>query len=110
MFFNKIIHGTQYYRAPTPLPNEWETDISRFENYGLDAFQIRINWRWNERVENVYDFSDIDRLFELAEKYDRKVIVKFLLECAPQYIFDKYGISYIQGFSFPPKWIIEQVL
>lgn len=98
MFFNKIIHGTQYYRAPTPLPNEWETDISRFENYGLDAFQIRINWRWNERVENVYDFSDIDRLFELAEKYDRKVIVKFLLECAPQYIFDKYG-----GVRIGPK-------
>jgi hypothetical protein len=27
---------------------------------------------------------------ELAEKYNRKVIIKFLLECAPQYVFDKY--------------------
>ena len=90
MFFDEIIHGTQYYRSPTPLPEEWEGDISNLADYSLDAFQIRINWRWNERVEGVYDFSDVDRLIELAEKYNRKVIIKFLLECAPQYVFDKY--------------------
>ena len=90
MFFDEIIHGTQYYRSPTPLPEEWEGDIANLENFNLDTFQIRINWRWNERVEGVYDFSDVDRLMELAEKYNRKVIIKFLLECAPQYVFDKY--------------------
>ena len=91
MIFNEILHGTQYYRAPTPLADEWETDIARFDEIGIDAFQIRINWRWNERKEGEYDFSDVDRLLELAEKYNRKVIMKFLLECAPQYVFDKYG-------------------
>ena len=91
MFFNEILHGTQYYRSPTPLADEWETDIAKFDEIGIDAFQIRINWRWNERKEGEYDFSDIDRLLELAEKYNRKVIMKFLLECAPQYVFDKYG-------------------
>ncbi|MBQ2769477.1 MAG: beta-galactosidase [Clostridia bacterium] len=91
MFFDEIIHGTQYYRSPTPLPEEWEEDISNLEKFNLDALQIRINWRQNERVEGEYDFSDVDRLMELAEKYNRKVIIKFLLECAPQYVFDKYG-------------------
>lgn len=95
MFFDRIIHGTQYFRAPTPLADEWETDLSRFEGFGLDAFQIRINWRWYERKEGEYDFSDIDRLLELAKKYDRKVIMKFMLECAPQYVFDKYGADRI---------------
>lgn len=90
MFFDEIIHGTQYYRSPTPLPEEWEGDISNLESFSLDTFQIRINWRWNERVEGVYDFSDVDRLMELAEKYNKKVIIKFLLECAPQYVFEKY--------------------
>lgn len=90
MFFDEIIHGTQYYRSPTPLPEEWEEDISNLGDYNLDAMQIRINWRWNEKAEGVYDFSDVDRLMELAEKYNRKVIIKFLLECAPQYVFDKY--------------------
>lgn len=90
MLFNEIIHGTQYYRAPTPLSEEWEEDIKNLENYNIDAFQIRMNWRWNERVEGVYDFSDVDRLLELAEKNGRKVIMKFLLECAPQYVYEKY--------------------
>lgn len=90
MLFDEIIHGTHYYRAPTPLPNEWEKDIADFEKFGIDAFQIRMNWRWNERKENEYDFSDVDRLLELAEKNGRSVMMKFLLECAPQYIYEKY--------------------
>ena len=91
MKFDRIIHATQYYRAPTPKKDEWEFDISRLSDISLDTFQIRINWRWNERVEGLYDFSDVDELFDLAEKYNKKVIIKFLLECAPQYVFDKYG-------------------
>ena len=91
MKFDKIIHATQYYRAPTPKREEWQTDISRLSDYSLDTFQIRINWRWNERREGVYTFSDVDELFDLAERHNKKVIVKFLLECAPQYVFDKYG-------------------
>lgn len=91
MIFDEIIHGTQYYRSPTPLPEEWEGDMANMAEFQLDAIQIRVNWRWNEKRENEYDFSDVDRLMELAEKYNRKVIIKFLLECAPQYIFDKYG-------------------
>lgn len=91
MFFDDIIHGTQYYRSPTPLPEEWEGDIANLENFNLDVMQIRINWRQNEIREGEYNFSDVDRLMELAEKYNRKVVIKFLLECAPQYVFDKYG-------------------
>lgn len=98
MFFDEIIHGTQYYRTPTPLPHEWEQDIPNLEKYNIDAFQIRMNWRWNERRENEYDFSDVDRLIELAEKNGRKVIMKFLLECAPQYIYEKY-----EGTRIGPK-------
>ncbi|MBQ8394138.1 MAG: beta-galactosidase [Clostridia bacterium] len=91
MIFDEIIHGTQYYRSPTPLPDEWEGDIARMAEFNIDALQIRINWRNNERRENEYDFSDVDKVMELAEKYNKKVVVKFLLECAPQYVFDKYG-------------------
>jgi len=52
MFFDEIIHGTQYYRTPTPTPSEWEGDIERMEEFNIDAFQIRMNWRWNERKED----------------------------------------------------------
>ena len=90
MFFKEIIHGTQYYRAPTPLKEEWEGDLANMGKYTLDTIQIRINWRWNERLENEYDFSDVDELMRLAKKQGKKVFIKLLLECAPQYVFDKY--------------------
>ena len=98
MIFDEIIHGTQYYRAPTPLPEEWEGDIARMEDFALDAFQIRINWRWNEKQEGAYDFSDVDRLMELSQKHGRKVMIKLLLECAPQYVYEKY-----EGARIGPK-------
>ena len=60
-------------------------------NFGLDLMQIRLQWRQNERKEGSYTFDDVDMLFTLAEKYDREVIIKFMLEDAPQYIFEKYG-------------------
>ena len=76
MTLNEILYATQYYRAPTPLAEEWETDISKLGDIAIDTFQIRINWRWNERKEDEYDFSDVDRLMELAAKYNKKVIIK----------------------------------
>lgn len=86
----KMLYGTQYYRFPTPLKEEWENDLSKMGNYSLDTFQIRINWRANEIKEDVYNFDDVDELVRLSHKYNKKIIIKFLLECAPQYIFDKY--------------------
>ncbi|MBR2623200.1 MAG: beta-galactosidase [Clostridia bacterium] len=91
MFFDEIIHGTQYYRSPTPLPEEWEGDLANMADFHLDVIQIRINWRNNELREDEYTFDDVDRLMELAEKYNKKVAMKFLLECAPNYVFHKYG-------------------
>jgi beta-galactosidase GanA len=87
---NNFVYGSQYYRAPTPLPDEWEYDMEKMEDAGIDTIQFRIQWRWNERIEDQYTFDDIDRLFELSEKYKKKVIIKFLMENAPDYIFHKY--------------------
>lgn len=101
MILNQFIYGTQYYRAPTPLPGEWEDDISKFEALGLNTFQVRAQWRRNEPSEGHFFFDDIDRLFELAKKYKRQVIFKFMLENAPQYIFHKYD-GERQGFDGAP--------
>ena len=87
----EMLYGTQYYRAPTPLAAEWAKDLAALGDYGLDTIQLRLNWRNNERAEDVYTFEDVDRLMDLAEQNGKKVIIKFLLECAPQYVFDRYG-------------------
>ena len=37
-YFDDIIYGTQYYRAPTPLQSEWEQDILKMDEFGIDTF------------------------------------------------------------------------
>ena len=83
--------GTQYYRAPTPLSHEWAGDIKKIADLGMDCFQIRILWRQNERIKGVYEFDDVDKLLELARANGRKVIIKFLLENAPDYVFEEFA-------------------
>ena len=77
-YFDNIVYGTQYYRAPTTLPCEWEQDIIKMEEINMDTLQIRVQWRQNERGEDNYYFDDVDKLFDLAEKYGKKVVFKFL--------------------------------
>ena len=86
----KFVYGAQYYRAPTPLPDEWEHDMAKMQEAGIDTVQLRVQWRKNEPREDEYYFDDLDKLFELAEKHKRKVIFKFLMENAPDYIYEKY--------------------
>ena len=103
--FKSFLYGTQYYRAPTPLPTEWEGDMQALTANNIETLQLRLNWRQNEPREDEYVFDDVDRLMDLAEKYDKKVVIKFLLECAPQYIFDKYDGTRIgpKGEKIPPE-------
>lgn len=82
--------GVQYYRQPTPLPSEWEADLVAIEQMGFDVIQLRPQWRWHERNEGELDFTDLDRLFELASAKKLKVIFKFFLETAPEWLFDRY--------------------
>lgn len=70
-------------------------------DFGLDLMQIRLQWRQNETREGSYTFDDVDMLFTLAEKYNREVIIKFMLEDAPQYIFEKYG-GYRRNYDGTP--------
>ncbi len=100
-YFDNIVYGTQYYRAPTPIEPEWEQDIIRMGELDIEALQIRVQWRQNERGEDNYYFDDVDKLFDLAEKHNKKVVFKFLLENAPQYIFDKYDGTRLNADGTP---------
>ncbi len=83
-------YAIQYYRPPTPLPDEWNIDLPNIRKLGFDAIQLRVQWRWSEPAEGKYIFDDIDKLFDLAEKNNLKVLFKFLMETAPDYIYQKY--------------------
>lgn len=85
-----FVYGTQYYRPPTPTPQEWERDLKAIAALGMDTIQLRVQWRWHEPAPGAYRFEDLDELFGLARKHGLRVIFKFMLETAPQYVFDRY--------------------
>ena len=80
--------GVQYHRAPTPLPEEWPGDLQEIKKAGYTHIQFRPQWRWHERIRGKPTWDDLDRLFDLAEKNKLRVVLKPMLETAPDWVFD----------------------
>lgn len=87
---NYIEYGTHYYRAPAPEPEEWEKDIDNIKKLGFDSLQIRMQWRWHERIKGQFKWDDSDRIFEICKQRGVRVIVQFMLETAPEWLFDEH--------------------
>ncbi len=85
-----FLFGSQYYRYPTPGPECWEKDIAKAKSLNLDFIQLRPQWRVHERREGIYEWDDIDRLFDICRKHGMKIVFKFMLETGPEWLFDKY--------------------
>lgn len=79
--------GVQYHRAPTPLPEEWKGDLKEIKKAGYTHIQFRPQWRWHERMRGTPTWNDLDQLFDLAEKNRLRVILKPMLETAPDWVF-----------------------
>lgn len=82
--------GSQYYRAPSPLREDWERDLKRMKNYGFNLVKFWVQWRWNHPAENAFYFDDIDELMDLSERYGLKVMLNTIFDVAPAWIYDKY--------------------
>ena len=93
--------GTQYHRAPTPLESEWATDMAEIAAKGYTHIQVRPQWRCHERIKGEYDFSELIRLLDEAQRNNLRVIVKPQLENAPDWVFTELGGTRI-GFNGQP--------
>ena len=80
----------QYYRQPTPLPEEWERDLKHIKRLGFTGVQLRPQWAWHEPKEGTFRWDDIDTLMDLTAESGLKVLFKFVLESAPAWLFTKY--------------------
>lgn len=96
--FDFFPFGTQYYREPTPLPGEWEMDIKEIARAGYTHVQYRPQWICHERLHGRFTWDDTDRLFDLADKYGVKVILKPMVECAPDWVYSELN-GYRIGFN-----------
>jgi beta-galactosidase GanA len=97
-------YGVQYHRAPTPLPEEWDGDLNEIKRAGFTHVQYRPQWRWHERIRGKAVWDDLDRLFDLANENDLRVILKPMLETAPDWVFQELNGTRIgfQGIPLTP--------
>jgi len=85
--------GSQYFRAPTPLREDWEKDLVNFKNQGFNTIKIWAQWRTNNPQEGVYLFDDLQELLDLSLQNGIKVIINIILDVAPAWFYLKYPES-----------------
>ena len=78
--------GVQYYRAPFPEMEYWKEDIKNIRKAGLNTLQLWVLWGWVESTPGKFDFSDYDRLVELADKNGLQVVLSSIAEIQPMWI------------------------
>lgn len=86
-----IPFGSQYYRAPSPRPEEWEADLKNFAKLGFNTIKFWVQWRWNHPAENEFYFIDIDHLMDIAHANKLRVMLNTIFDVAPAWIYRKYS-------------------
>ena len=85
-----FVYGAVYFRRTNPPPEDWERDYQTAAEDGHNIFRHWFLWGAIEQAPGVYDFSEYDPHFELAEKHGIKVIIGEMLTSAPEWAFDRW--------------------
>ena len=85
-----FLFGTQYYRAPTPDPLEWEKDLDAIRGLGFTMVKLFVQWRWSHRAPGRFAWDDLDRLLELCTRRDLGVTLNFLLDVSPVWLYQSW--------------------
>ncbi|MHC4444079.1 MAG: beta-galactosidase, partial [Planctomycetota bacterium] len=82
--------GTQYFRAPTPMPEDWEPDLENIRNSGMNIIRLWLVWSWMNPAPGKYDFEDVEKLLDLCKKYDIRAVLLTSLEAAPAWMIREH--------------------
>jgi beta-galactosidase len=93
--------GPHYFCNPTPLPDEWDQDLAEIAKAGYTHIQFRTIWRCYERIRGEFFWDELDQLFDLAAKHGLRVILKPMLENAPDWVFTELEGSRIGFHDIP---------
>jgi len=73
----------------------WERDFQTMRSLNFNAVRCFVAWDRIESEEGVFDFSKVDRIFELATNYGIDVILNV------------GGVFATYGGIYPPRWLIR---
>lgn len=85
-----FLFGAQYYRAPTPARENWESDLKNMKALGFNAVKFWVQWRWAHRSEDEFYFDDIDELMDIAHKNGLRVTLNVIFDVAPLWVTERY--------------------
>ena len=88
--FDHIPFGSQYYRYPTPLREDWDRDLANMKAAGFDTIKFMLLWKANQRGEDQYDFSDGKELLDLCAKHGMKAVINPIFGVPPGWLYQKY--------------------
>jgi beta-galactosidase len=83
-------YGAVYFRKSNPPPEEWARDHQTAAQIGMNTFRHWFMWSAIEVAPGKYDWSDYDRMMDLAARNGIKVVIAELITAAPEWAFRKY--------------------
>jgi len=89
---NSFPLGSSYY-PPFHTPNDWVRDVTRMAEAGLNAIrtaELIASWEWIEPRKGRFDFSWLDRIFELGEQHGLCILLGTGAGSPPIWLLDEY--------------------
>jgi beta-galactosidase len=83
-------YGAVYFRKSNPPETDWARDHATAARIGMNTFRHWFMWEAVEVAPGKYDWSDYDRMMDLAAQNGIKVVIAELVTSAPEWVFDKY--------------------
>ncbi len=84
--------GSSYY-PPFHSPEEWIEDFQRMEEMGMNSLrtaELIASWEWIEPKKGEFDFSWLDKAFELCEKHGMELLLGTGAGSPPIWLLDLY--------------------
>lgn len=84
--------GSSYY-PPFHTPEDWEQDFRRMAEAGLNTLrtaELIASWEWLEPEKGRFDWSWLDRTFELCEQHGIKILLGTGAGSPPIWLLDEY--------------------
>jgi beta-galactosidase len=82
--------GAVYFRKSNPPMGEWANDHKTASQLGMNTFRHWFMWSALEVAPGKWDWSDYDRMMDLAAQNNIKVVIATLDTAAPEWAFRKF--------------------
>lgn len=83
-------YGAVYFRKSNPPAEDWERDHQTAAKIGMNNFRHWLMWSAVEVAPDKYEWTDYDRMMDLAVKSGIKVTLAEMITAVPEWMFDRY--------------------